>query len=182
MKTPPPPSSSKHSVRPGQSSTRTHASRRRWRLAAACLAGLSLGVAAWSAAQTAKPNAANPAPPPLQDSEPPVTPERELGRLAILQPVEFERFARQAKTPQQLQEEEIAKFAIGQPKAYAAEFEGFKDAGRRQLEQDARAAVLDPVRHSGSVAQLKMDLRAKRAQGDKITEVVRPAGSPKPSR
>lgn len=125
-----------------------------WILSAIGLLVLLLSAGLWAKAQSANPqNPQQPLPQPGQGAEPPMTPERELARQAILNPAAFEKLARKVKTPQELQDEEIAKFAISQPKAYSAEFEKFKTPERKQLEQKARAAVLDPVTHSGPLSK-----------------------------
>lgn len=122
-----------------------------WILAPILLAALAYGFSAWTQAQSA--NSARPAQSlrPDDEPEPPSTPARELAKLAILEPAAFENAVVRKKNPQELQAEQIAIFSIAQPNAYAAEFEPFKDNNRRQQEQAARAAILDPVGHSGPV-------------------------------
>ncbi len=103
-----------------------------------------------------------------------MTPERELARLAILEPAAFEREMAKHKKQQDVLDEQIAGFAISQPKAYSAEFEKFKDPERRQKEQQARFAVLNPAAHSGSVEALKEEVRKKKERGEALDEILDP--------
>ena len=147
---------------------------RKWIMAGATLGLIALGAGVWSRAQNANAKPSARVAPNAQDIEPHMTPERELARLAILEPASFEKLARKVKAPQELQDEEIAKFAISQPQAYSAEFGRFKDNERKQKERDARDAVLDPVKHSGSVEALKEDVRKKKERGEEIDEILDP--------
>ena len=129
--------------------------RSRWILPFAGFAILAVGFGVWTLAQPFPQPGPNQDPIKARLGEPDESPEkraeRELARLAILEPAAFEAMARTLKTAQELQDEEIAKFAISQPKAYSTEFEKFKTPERRSLEAQARAAILNPVAHSGPV-------------------------------
>ena len=103
-----------------------------------------------------------------------MTPERELARLAILEPAAFEREVAKQKTQQDGLDEQIATFAISQPKAYSAEFAKFKNPERRQKEQLARFAVLNPADHSGSVEALREEMRQKKERGEALDEILDP--------
>jgi hypothetical protein len=106
--------------------------------------------------------------------QPPLTAERQLARLTILEPAALEAELNKHKTQQEIEGEQIAIFAITQPKAYSIDLEKFKDGERKQKEQQARSAVLEPARHSGRIEDLNDEVRGKKERGEEVDPILSP--------
>ena len=138
------------------------------------LVALAFSFAKWSFAQSVQ----KPDPVKQRLGEPDETPaqraDRELARIAIVDPAGFEKVMNKRKSAADIEAEQIAIFGIAQPRAYSAEFEKFKDNDRRQKEKAARDAVLEPVKHSGDVEKLKEDVKKKKDRGEETDEILNP--------
>jgi hypothetical protein len=144
----------------------------KWIILLITLAGVSLRMGQRTSAQPQAPPPNRPAP--IFSRDEPITPERELARLAILEPAAFAAEIKKRQTREEIEAEQIAIFSLSQPRAYAAEFEKFKDNNRQQLEQQARAAILNPQAHSGRREDLIAEARQKKQRGEELDEFLKP--------
>jgi hypothetical protein len=138
------------------------------------LMSAAFGLAKWSLAQSVNPGPLSVPGPQAKRYEPPMTPEREIARLRILEPVEFAKEVDKLKSPQERAAEQSAIQAITQPRLHSDELERSKDKERKDKEKQARATVLDPVKHSGSVELLLEEVKKKKERGEKIEEILKP--------
>lgn len=131
------------------------------------LGAIAVVLAVWSAAQPAQQTPLDPAV------------ERELARLAILDPAGFEAELNKSKTPEDVLAEQIAAFAILHPAAYAAEAERFKSDEQRRQEALSRMAILEPAQYNALVEKLKT-AEDKQREAQAAFAIMNPQPPPAP--